>query len=80
MNIIDITLGVFVGGLLVYLFFNKQIQRYRSEKIHLEVTLDEKIKSYENQIDLIKVAKEQMSKDFKEVASEILEKDRDNLH
>ncbi|MEK9575532.1 MAG: DNA recombination protein RmuC [Gammaproteobacteria bacterium] len=79
MNIIDITLGVFVGGFLVYLFFNKQIQRYRSEKIHLEVTLDEKIKSYENQIDLIKVAKEQMSKDFKEVASEILEKDRDNL-
>ena len=65
MNIIDITLGIFAGGFLVYLFFNKQIQRYRSEKIHLEVTLDEKIKSYENQIDLIKVLKSRCQKTLK---------------
>ena len=79
MEIIGILLGIFVGSAGVYFYLNPSLQKLKTEKIHLEVSLDEKIKSYENQIDLIKLAKEQMSKDFKEVANDILEKDRANL-
>ena len=76
MEIIGILLGIFAGAAGVYFYLNPRLQKLKTEKIHLEVSLDEKIKSYENQIDLIKLAKEQMSKDFKEVANDILEKDR----
>jgi len=79
MEIIGILLGIFAGAAGVYFYLNPSLQKLKTEKIHLEVSLDEKIKSYENQIDLIKLAKEQMSKDFKEVANDILEKDRANL-
>jgi len=79
MEIIGILLGIFAGAAGVYFYLNPRLQKLKTEKIHLEVSLDEKIKSYENQIDLIKLAKEQMSKDFKEVANDILEKDRANL-
>ncbi len=79
MEIVNLLLGLLIGAIGVYVYLNAKLQGLRTEKIHLEVSLDEKIKSYENQIDLINIAKEQMSKDFKEVANDILEKDRVNL-
>ena len=79
MDILSLILGLLVGGIAIYIYLGKQLQVVSKEKIHLEVSLDEKIKSYENQIDMINIAREQMSKDFKEVASHILEKDRHDL-
>ena len=79
MDILSLILGLLVGGIAIYVYLNKQLQTLSKEKIHLEVSLDEKIKSYENQIDMINIAREQMIKDFKEVASHILEKDRHDL-
>ncbi len=79
MEITSILIGLLVGAIGVYFYLNAQLQTLKTDKIHLEVSLDEKVKSYENQIDLINIAKDQMSKDFKSVASEILAKDRDNL-
>ncbi len=79
MEMVNLLLGLLIGAIGVYVYLNAKLQSLRAEKIHLKVSLDEKIKSYENQIDLINIAKEQMSKDFKEVANDILEKDRVNL-
>ncbi|SMN15072.1 DNA recombination protein RmuC [uncultured Candidatus Thioglobus sp.] len=79
MELIYILLGLLLGAIGVYFYLDKQIQILSKEKIHLEVSLDEKIKSYENQIDMINIAREQMSKDFKAVAGDILAKDRNEL-
>lgn len=79
MDILNLLLGLLLGSIGVYFYLNTKLQQLKTDKIHLEVSLDEKIKSYENQIDLIKLAKDQMSKDFKTVANDILEKDRQNL-
>ena len=79
MEIIFILLGLLVGSITVYFYLNGKIQVLRTQNIHLEVSLDEKIKSYENQIDMINIAREQMSKDFKAVAGDILAKDRNDL-
>lgn len=79
MDIVSLLLGLLLGSIGVYFYLNTKLQHLKTDKIHLEVSLDEKIKSYENQIDLIKLAKDQMSKDFKAVANDILEKDRQNL-
>ncbi len=79
MDMVSLILGLLVGAIGVYIYLDKRLQTLSKEKIHLEVSLDEKIKSYENQIDMINIAREQMSKDFKEVASSILEKDRNDL-
>ncbi|TEU26779.1 MAG: DNA recombination protein RmuC, partial [Gammaproteobacteria bacterium] len=68
MEITSVLVGLLVGAIGVYFYLNAKLQVLKTDKIHLEVSLDEKIKSYENQIDLINIAKEQMSKDFKAVA------------
>ena len=72
-------LGLLLGGALAYWHLSKTLERLKTEKMHLEVVLDEKVKSYETQLDLIKLSKEQMSQDFQAVASDILQKDRENL-
>ena len=72
-------LGLLLGGALAYWRLSKTLERLKTEKMHLEVVLDEKVKSYETQLDLIKLSKEQMSQDFQAVASDILQKDRENL-
>ncbi len=79
MDILSLLLGLVTGAVVVYFYLNIQLQTLKSDKIYLGVRLDEKIKSYENQIDLINIAKVQMSKDFKAVASDILAKDRHDL-
>ena len=79
MDLVSLLLGFLFGSIVVYFYQDKRLQVLTKEKIHLEVSLDEKIKSYENQIDMINIAREQMSKDFKSVASDILEKDRNDL-
>lgn len=79
MDILSLLLGLLAGAIGVYFYLDKQLQVLGKEKIHLEVSLDEKIKSYENQIDMINIAREQMSQDFKSVAGDILAKDRNDL-
>ncbi|CAC9536919.1 DNA recombination protein RmuC [Bathymodiolus heckerae thiotrophic gill symbiont] len=79
MEIVYVLLGLLLGAIGVYFYLDKQLQVLSKENIHLEVSLDEKIKSYENQINMINIAREQMSKDFKAVAGDILAKDRNEL-
>ncbi len=79
MDILNLLLGLAVGVMVVYFYLNPKLQALKSDKIRLEVRLYEKIKSYENQIDLITIAKVQMSKDFKAIAGDILAKYRHNL-
>lgn len=79
MDILNLLLGLAVGVMVVYFYLNTRLQTLKADKIRLEVRLDEKIKSYENKINLINIARAQMSKDFKAVASDILAKDRHNL-
>jgi DNA recombination protein RmuC len=79
MDILSLVFGGLIGAFGVYFYLNKRIRKLATEKIHLEVNLDEKIKSYENQIDIINLTKEQMSKDFKLIANDILAKERNDL-
>ncbi len=79
MDLLSLAFGLLIGAIGVYFYLDKQLKKLNTEKIHLEVSLDEKIKSYENQIDMINIAREQMSKDFKLVAGDILDKDRKDL-
>ena len=75
MNMIDITIGVIIGGIVVYFFMNFQLQKYLKEKIHLEANLNAKNEASEE----LSKAKELLSNEFKVLASEILEKDRNDL-
>ncbi|WP_024792293.1 DNA recombination protein RmuC [Candidatus Ruthturnera calyptogenae] len=79
MDILSLLLGLTIGVVVVYFYLNARLQTLKSDKIRLEVCLDEKIKSYENQIDLINIAKVQISKDFKAIAGDILVKNRYDL-
>jgi DNA recombination protein RmuC len=79
MDILSLVFGGLIGAVGVYFYLDKRMRKLTSEKIHLEVNLDEKIKSYENQIDIINLTKEQMSKDFKLIANDILAKERNDL-
>jgi DNA recombination protein RmuC len=79
MEILSLIFGVLIGAFGVYFYLNKRIRKLATEKIHLEVNLDEKIKSYENQIDMINLTKKQMSDDFKLIANDILAKERNDL-
>ena len=79
MDILSLLLGLLLGAIAVYFWLNNKVQLLKSDNIHLEVTLQEKAKFYEQQIDLIAIAKDQMSKDFKAVATDIIKNDRNEL-
>jgi DNA recombination protein RmuC len=79
MEILSLIFGVLIGAFGVYFYLNKRIRKLATEKIHLEINLDEKIKSYEKQIDIINLTKKQMSDDFKLIANDILAKERNDL-
>jgi len=66
MDILSLLLGLLFGAIAVYFWLNNK-------------TLQEKAKFYEQQIDLIAIAKDQMSKDFKAVATDIIKNDRNEL-
>ncbi|HIM58569.1 MAG TPA: DNA recombination protein RmuC [Gammaproteobacteria bacterium] len=79
MDILNLLLGLVVGAIGVYFYLNTKFQVLRTDKIHLEISLDKEIEAHKKEVDLINIAKDQMSKDFKAVASEILEKGRNDL-
>nr|MCS5586191.1 DNA recombination protein RmuC [Gammaproteobacteria bacterium] len=79
MEITSVLVGLLVGAIGVYFYLNAKLQALKTDKIHLEVSLDKEIESHKKEVDLIGIAKEQMSKDFKAVASDILAKDRNDL-
>jgi len=78
-DILNLLLGLVVGAIGVYFYLNTKFQVLRTDKIHLEISLDKEIEAHKKEVDLINIAKDQMSKDFKAVASEILEKGRNDL-
>ncbi len=79
MDLLNLLLGLAVGAIGVYFYLNTKLQVLRTDKIHLEISLDKEIEAHKKEVDLINIAKDQMSKDFKAVASEILEKGRNDL-
>ncbi len=79
MEIASVLVGLLVGAIGVYFYLNAKLQVLKTDKIHLEISLDKEIESHKKEVDLINIAKEQMSKDFKAVASDILAKDRNDL-
>ena len=79
MEITSLLIGLLVGAIGVYFYLNVKLQTLKTDKIHLEVSLDKEIETHKREVDLINIAKEQMSKDFKAVASDILAKDRNDL-
>jgi len=79
MDVLSLLLGLLIGAIGVYFWLNSKIQRFKSDVIHLEVSLQEQEKTYQHQVDLIGIGKDQMSKDFKAVATDILKNDRAEL-
>mgnify|MGYP002525051804 FL=1 len=79
MEITSLLIGLLVGAIGVYFYLNAKLQTLKTDKIHLEVSLDKEIETHKREVDLINIVKEQMSKDFKSVASDILAKDRNDL-
>ncbi len=79
MEIISLFFGIAIGALAVFLLLNSKLQFSKNKNQQLEDSFQEKEKLYKQQIELIGLSKEQMSKDFKSVATDILEKDRANL-
>ena len=79
MEITSLLVGLLVGAIGVYFYLNTKLQALKTDKIHLEVSLDKEIETHKREVDLINIAREQMSKDFKAVASDILAKDRNDL-
>ncbi len=79
MEIISLFFGIAIGALAVFLLLNSKLQFSKNKNQQLEDSFQEKEKLYKQQIELIGLSKEQMNKDFKSVATDILEKDRANL-
>ena len=79
MEIISLLLGIAIGAVVVFILINNKLQSSKNENKYLKTNLKEKEDLYRQQIDLIRMSKEQMSKDFKAVATDILENDRVNL-
>jgi DNA recombination protein RmuC len=79
MEIISLLVGMSIGAVIVFVWLNSRIHLSRQENNQLINNAQEKEALYKQQIELISATKEQMSKDFKAVAIDILEKDRENL-
>ena len=78
----DIVIGLFslvVGAFVSYYILNKKLLALSEKNIQLKTTLDEKEKNYAEKLEFVDQLKSQVNTDFKNLASDILEKDRDKL-
>ena len=78
----DIVIGLFalvIGAFASYYILNKKLLALSEKNIQLKTTLDEKEKNYAEKLEFIDQLKSQVNIDFKNIASDILEKDRDKL-
>ena len=78
----DIVIGLFslvIGAFASYYILNKKLLVLNQKNIQLKNTLDEKEKNYAEKLEFVDQLKSQVNTDFKNLASDILEKDRDKL-
>ena len=78
----DIVIGLFslvIGAFVSYYILNKKLLTLSEKNIQLKTTLDEKEKNYAEKLEFVDQLKSQVNADFKNLASDILEKDRDKL-
>ena len=78
----DIVIGLFslvIGAFVSYYILNKKLLNLSEKNIQLKTTLDEKEKNYAEKLEFVDQLKSQVNTDFKNLASDILEKDRDKL-
>ena len=78
----DIVIGLFslvIGAFASYYILNKKLLALSEKNIQLKATLDEKEKNYAEKLEFVDQLKSQVNTDFKNLASDILEKDRDKL-
>ena len=78
----DIVIGLFslvIGAIVSYYILNKKLLALSEKNIQLKATLDEKEKNYAEKLEFVDQLKSQVNTDFKNLASDILEKDRDKL-
>jgi DNA recombination protein RmuC len=64
---------------IAYIYFHKRVSELNIAKAQLKTTLDEKEKNYSEKLEFVDKLKSQVNTDFKNLASDILEKDRDKL-
>lgn len=80
MNSILLSLiSLFIGIVIAYIYFHKRVSELNIAKAQLKTTLDEKEKNYSEKLEFVDKLKSQINTDFKNLASDILEKDRDKL-
>ena len=78
----DIVIGLVslvIGAFASYYVLNKKLLTLSEKNIQLKTTLDEKEKNYAEKLEFVDQLKSQVNTDFKNLASDILEKDRDKL-
>ena len=78
----DIVIGLFslvIGAFASYYILNKKLLALSEKNIQLKATLDEKEKNYAEKLEFVDQLKSQVNTDFKNLASDILEKDRVKL-
>ena len=80
MNSILLSLISLLAGIVIaYIYFHKRVTELNIDKAQLRTTLDEKEKNYTEKLEFVDKLKSQFNTDFKNLASDILEKDRDKL-
>ncbi len=80
MNSILLSLiSLFAGIAIAYIYFHKRVSELNIDKAQLKTTLDEKEKNYIEKLEFVDKLRSQVNTDFKSLASDILEKDRDKL-
>jgi len=72
-------ISLFIGIVIAYIYFHKRVSELNIAKAQLKTTLDEKEKNYSEKLEFVDKLKSQVNTDFKNLASDILEKDRDKL-
>ena len=78
----DIVIGLFslvIGAFASFYILNKKLLALSEKNIQLKTTLNEKEKNYAEKLEFVDQLKSQVNTDFKNLASDILEKDRDKL-
>ena len=79
MEIIIVLISLLFGAFAAFLFFNSKLSRSNEKNIQLQATLNEKEKYFAEKMQFVEQMKSQMNSDFKTLATDILNTDRDKL-
>jgi len=79
MEIIIVLISLLFGAFAAFLFFNSKLSRSNEKNIQLKATLNEKEKYFAEKMQFVEQMKSQMNSDFKTLATDILNTDRDKL-